>query len=33
MAALAVNELPVGADWEYELKFDGSPDKTFVIST
>jgi ATP-dependent DNA ligase len=32
MAAHVVQELPEGVAWLYELKFDGSPDKTIVMS-
>jgi ATP-dependent DNA ligase len=33
MAALSVNKLPEGPEWAYEVKFDGSPDKSIVMST
>jgi hypothetical protein len=33
MAAQPVDRLPDGPEWWYELKLDGSPDKTIVMST
>jgi hypothetical protein len=33
MAADLVDPPPVGPEWTYEVKLDGSPDKTIVMST
>jgi len=33
MAAQLVDALPEGPEWTYEVKLDGSPDKTIVMNT